>query len=190
MAVKVGINGFGRIGRNVFRSALGNPDIEFVAVNDLTTPATLAHQLKYDSIESAIANLTVQRNALAGAIRQALNDDASGNDKLDNDQARTWIKQAQSLLDQASDSNLQVFLPAGSYAISNLKLPVRTRLAGVPGATRLVFTGGEEVVEVTGDGGHGKITRGDAEAWRVREGGGEDRLLDAAGDLEFFLDDA
>src|SRR5438067_9094827 len=48
--VKVGINGFGRIGRNVFRTALGNPDIEFVAVNDLTSPATLAHLLKYDSI--------------------------------------------------------------------------------------------------------------------------------------------
>jgi len=48
--VKVGINGFGRIGRNVFRTAIGNPDIEFVAVNDLTTPATLAHLLKYDSI--------------------------------------------------------------------------------------------------------------------------------------------
>ena len=50
MAVKVGINGFGRIGRNVFRAALGNPEIEFVALNDLTTPATLAHLLKYDSI--------------------------------------------------------------------------------------------------------------------------------------------
>jgi len=50
MAVKVGINGFGRIGRNVFRAALGNPAIEFVAVNDLTSPATLAHLLKYDSI--------------------------------------------------------------------------------------------------------------------------------------------
>jgi len=50
MAVKVGINGFGRIGRNVFRSAIDNPEIEFVAVNDLTTPATLAHLLKYDSI--------------------------------------------------------------------------------------------------------------------------------------------
>jgi len=50
MAVKVGINGFGRIGRNVFRTAIGNPDIEIVAVNDLTTPATLAHLLKYDSI--------------------------------------------------------------------------------------------------------------------------------------------
>ncbi len=50
MAVKVGINGFGRIGRNVFRAALNNPAIEFVAVNDLTSPATLAHLLKYDSI--------------------------------------------------------------------------------------------------------------------------------------------
>ena len=50
MAVKVGNNGFGPIGRNVIRTALGNPDIEFVAVNDLTTPATLAHLLKYDSI--------------------------------------------------------------------------------------------------------------------------------------------
>ena len=50
MAVKVGINGFGRIGRNVFRTALNNPEIEFVAVNDLTSPATLAHLLKYDSI--------------------------------------------------------------------------------------------------------------------------------------------
>jgi len=50
MAVKVGINGFGRIGRNVFRTALNDKNIEFVAVNDLTTPATLAHLLKYDSI--------------------------------------------------------------------------------------------------------------------------------------------
>ena len=56
MAVKVGINGFGRIGRNVFRSALGNKDIEFVAVNDLTTPATLAHLLKYDSILGNLKN--------------------------------------------------------------------------------------------------------------------------------------
>src|SRR5450432_694045 len=50
MAVKVGINGFGRIGRNVLRAALHNPEIEFVAVNDLTDPKTLAHLLKYDSI--------------------------------------------------------------------------------------------------------------------------------------------
>src|SRR5580700_5610335 len=50
MAVKVGINGFGRIGRNVFRASLGNSELDFVAVNDLTSPATLAHLLKYDSI--------------------------------------------------------------------------------------------------------------------------------------------
>ena len=56
MAVKVGINGFGRIGRNVFRAALGNPDIDFVAVNDLTSPAILAHLLKYDSILGNIDN--------------------------------------------------------------------------------------------------------------------------------------
>src|SRR5579875_3894580 len=56
MAVKVGINGFGRIGRNVLRASLGNPDIDFVAVNDLTSPATLAHLLKYDSILGNLKN--------------------------------------------------------------------------------------------------------------------------------------
>jgi glyceraldehyde 3-phosphate dehydrogenase len=59
MAVKVGINGFGRIGRNVFRAALGNPEIDFVAVNDLTSPATLAHLLKYDSILGNLKNEVV-----------------------------------------------------------------------------------------------------------------------------------
>jgi glyceraldehyde 3-phosphate dehydrogenase len=50
MAIKVGINGFGRIGRNVVRAALHNPNVEFVAANDLTDTKTLAHLLKYDSI--------------------------------------------------------------------------------------------------------------------------------------------
>ena len=50
MATKVGINGFGRIGRNVVRAGLHNPNVEFVAVNDLTDTKTLAHLLKYDSI--------------------------------------------------------------------------------------------------------------------------------------------
>ena len=50
MPVKVGINGFGRIGRNVFRAAQGRTDLEIVAVNDITDPPTLAHLLKYDSI--------------------------------------------------------------------------------------------------------------------------------------------
>lgn len=50
MGIKVGINGFGRIGRNVMRTALGDKDIDFVAVNDLTDTKTLAHLLKYDSV--------------------------------------------------------------------------------------------------------------------------------------------
>jgi glyceraldehyde 3-phosphate dehydrogenase len=62
MAVKVGINGFGRIGRNVFRASLGNPELEIVAVNDLTSPATLAHLLKYDSILGNLKNDIVAGN--------------------------------------------------------------------------------------------------------------------------------
>ena len=50
MAIKVGINGFGRIGRNIMRAAMGDSSLDFVAVNDLTNAATLAHLLKYDSI--------------------------------------------------------------------------------------------------------------------------------------------
>src|SRR5271165_3782317 len=56
MAIKVGINGFGRIGRNVLRTALNDPGLEFVAVNDLTDPKTLAHLLKYDSILGNLPN--------------------------------------------------------------------------------------------------------------------------------------
>jgi len=56
MAVKVGINGFGRIGRNVLRTALTDKNLDFVAVNDLTDPKTLAHLLKYDSILGNLPN--------------------------------------------------------------------------------------------------------------------------------------
>ncbi|MEP6900346.1 MAG: type I glyceraldehyde-3-phosphate dehydrogenase, partial [Actinomycetota bacterium] len=56
MAIKVGINGFGRIGRNVLRTCLGDKDIDFVAVNDLTDTKTLAHLLKYDSIMGNLDN--------------------------------------------------------------------------------------------------------------------------------------
>jgi glyceraldehyde 3-phosphate dehydrogenase len=62
MAIKIGINGFGRIGRNFFRACLGNKDIEIVAINDLTDPKSLAHLLKYDSV---IGNL--QADVTAGA---------------------------------------------------------------------------------------------------------------------------
>ena len=56
MAIKVGINGFGRIGRNIFRAALGDPAIEIVAVNDITDSKTLAYLLKYDSILGNLPN--------------------------------------------------------------------------------------------------------------------------------------
>jgi glyceraldehyde 3-phosphate dehydrogenase len=54
MALKTAINGFGRIGRMVFRAGLSNPDIEFAAINDLTDPSTLAHLLKYDSVHGRL----------------------------------------------------------------------------------------------------------------------------------------
>src|SRR5664280_290134 len=65
MAIKVGINGFGRIGRNILRTALTDKNLEFVAVNDLTDPKTLAHLLKYDSI---LGNLKNEISATADSI--------------------------------------------------------------------------------------------------------------------------
>ena len=56
MSIKVGINGFGRIGRNIFRAALEDPSIEIIAVNDITDSKTLAHLLKYDSILGNLPN--------------------------------------------------------------------------------------------------------------------------------------
>ena len=66
MAIKVGINGFGRIGRNVLRTALGDKDIDFVAVNDLTDTKTLAHLLKYDSV---MGNLEQEISAAENSIK-------------------------------------------------------------------------------------------------------------------------
>jgi glyceraldehyde 3-phosphate dehydrogenase len=65
MAVRVGINGFGRIGRNIMRAAMGSKDIDFVAVNDLTNAATLAHLVKYDSV---LGNLSADVKATADGI--------------------------------------------------------------------------------------------------------------------------
>ncbi|HZR55854.1 MAG TPA: type I glyceraldehyde-3-phosphate dehydrogenase [Terriglobales bacterium] len=65
MAVKVGINGFGRIGRNVLRASLNDSNIEFVAVNDLTDPKTLAHLLQYDSV---LGNLDNKISSTADSI--------------------------------------------------------------------------------------------------------------------------
>jgi glyceraldehyde 3-phosphate dehydrogenase (phosphorylating) len=65
MSIKVGINGFGRIGRNVVRAGLHNPNIEFVAANDLTDTATIAHLLKYDSILGRLdADVEVQGDTI------------------------------------------------------------------------------------------------------------------------------
>jgi glyceraldehyde 3-phosphate dehydrogenase len=66
MAIKVGINGFGRIGRNVLRAALGNKEFDFVAVNDITDTKTLAHLLKYDSV---LGNLDADIRATDSSIR-------------------------------------------------------------------------------------------------------------------------
>jgi glyceraldehyde 3-phosphate dehydrogenase (phosphorylating) len=66
MAIKVGINGFGRIGRNIMRASLGSSDMDFVAVNDLTNAATLAHLLKYDSI---LGNLKADISASGDRIK-------------------------------------------------------------------------------------------------------------------------
>jgi glyceraldehyde 3-phosphate dehydrogenase len=66
MAVRVGINGFGRIGRNIVRASLDDPELEFVAVNDVTDARTLAHLLKYDSI---LGNLSRKVEADTDAIR-------------------------------------------------------------------------------------------------------------------------
>src|SRR6266436_5469027 len=65
MPVKVGINGFGRIGRNIMRAALGDASIDFVAVNDLTSAHTLAHLLKYDSV---LGNLHARVEAKGDSI--------------------------------------------------------------------------------------------------------------------------
>jgi glyceraldehyde 3-phosphate dehydrogenase len=54
MGVRIGVNGFGRIGRAVLRASLGDPDLEFVAINDLTDAKTLAHLLKYDSVHGRL----------------------------------------------------------------------------------------------------------------------------------------
>jgi glyceraldehyde 3-phosphate dehydrogenase len=87
MAVKVGINGFGRIGRNIFRTAIGDPEIDFVAVNDLTDTKTLAHLLKYDSV---LGNLDHEITSTADGI------------KVENDQFRVFSEKDPAAIDWES----------------------------------------------------------------------------------------
>src|SRR5687767_15369529 len=87
MAVKVGINGFGRIGRNIFRTSIGDPAIDFVAVNDLTDTKTLAHLLKYDSV---LGNLDHEITATENGI------------KVDNDEFRVFSQRDPAAIDWES----------------------------------------------------------------------------------------
>jgi glyceraldehyde 3-phosphate dehydrogenase len=87
MAVKVGINGFGRIGRNIFRTALGDSDIDFVAVNDLTDTKTLAHLLKYDSV---LGNLDHEITSTENGI------------KVDNEEFRVFSQRDPAAIDWES----------------------------------------------------------------------------------------
>jgi glyceraldehyde 3-phosphate dehydrogenase (phosphorylating) len=87
MAVKVGINGFGRIGRNIFRTSMGDPDIDFVAVNDLTDTKTLAHLLKYDSV---LGNLDHEISSTENGI------------KVENDEFRVFSEKDPAAIDWAS----------------------------------------------------------------------------------------
>ncbi len=87
MAVKVGINGFGRIGRNIFRTAIGDPDIDFVAVNDLTSTKALAHLLKYDSV---LGNLDHEITSTETGI------------KVDNDEFRVFSERDPAAIDWES----------------------------------------------------------------------------------------
>lgn len=87
MAVKVGINGFGRIGRNIYRTAIGDPDIDFVAVNDLTDTKTLAHLLKYDSV---LGNLDHEISSTENGI------------KVGNDEFRVFSEKDPAAIDWAS----------------------------------------------------------------------------------------
>src|SRR5918993_4553659 len=87
MGIKVGINGFGRIGRNVMRTCLGDNDIDFVAVNDLTDTNTLAHLLKYDSV--------------MGNLREAVTADGD-TISVDGDTFKVFSEKDPALIDWAS----------------------------------------------------------------------------------------
>ena len=105
MAIKVGINGFGRIGRNILRTALKNPDFDFVAVNDLTDPKTLAHLLKYDSI---LGNLPNTITATADSI------------SVDGKSIRVFAERDPSKLDWASVGAQVVIEATGKFTKADL----------------------------------------------------------------------
>jgi glyceraldehyde 3-phosphate dehydrogenase len=105
MAIKVGINGFGRIGRNILRTALTDGGLDFVAVNDLTDPKTLAHLLKYDSI---LGNLPNKISATADSI------------SVDGKNIRVFAEKDPSKLDWASVGAQVVIESTGKFTKAEL----------------------------------------------------------------------
>ena len=133
MAIKVGINGFGRIGRNILRTALTDKDLEFVAVNDLTDPKTLAHLLKYDSI---LGNLPNKISATADSI------------SVDGKSIRVFAEKDPSKLDWASVGAQVVIESTGKFtkaelAKQHLRGPVKKVIITAPAS-------GEDITIVLG----------------------------------------
>src|SRR5579864_6212087 len=122
MAIKVGINGFGRIGRNVLRTAIGSNEFDFVAVNDLTDPKTLAHLLKYDSI---LGNLHHDIRAEADSI------------SIDGKKIRVFAEKDPAKLDWASVGAQIVVESTGRFtdatdAKKHLRGPVKKVIISAP----------------------------------------------------------
>lgn len=122
MAIKVGINGFGRIGRNIYRTALNDPNIDIVAVNDLTDPKTLAHLLKYDSV---LGNLPNKINAGQDCI------------KIDDKSVRVFAQKDPAQLDWASVGAQVVIESTGRFtnaedAKKHLRGPVKKVIISAP----------------------------------------------------------
>ncbi|MBA2334842.1 MAG: type I glyceraldehyde-3-phosphate dehydrogenase [Pyrinomonadaceae bacterium] len=133
MGIKVGINGFGRIGRNVMRTALGNSDIDFVAVNDLTDTKTLAHLLKYDSV---MGNLEQNISADGDTI------------SVDGDKFRVFSERDPALIDWESVGAEIVIESTGHFtkaedAAKHLRGPVKKVIISAPAK-------GEDVTIVLG----------------------------------------
>jgi len=133
MAIKVGINGFGRIGRNILRTALLDGGLDFVAVNDLTDPKTLAHLLKYDSI---LGNLPNKISATADSI------------SVDGKNIRVFAEKDPSKLDWASVGAQVVIESTGKFtkadlATQHLRGPVKKVIITAPAS-------GEDITIVLG----------------------------------------
>ena len=133
MAIKVGINGFGRIGRNILRTALTDGNLDFVAVNDLTDPKTLAHLLKYDSI---LGNLPNDISATADSI------------SVDGKNIRVFAEKDPSKLDWASVGAQVVIESTGKFtkadlATQHLRGPVKKVIITAPAS-------GEDITIVLG----------------------------------------